>query len=106
VYGAGIQNKILEAMAVGLPVVTTSKALFSLGTVPGRQILLGDTPAEFSTSVLRLLDDPDLRHRVGEAGRLFVKENHDWESISEQLIGIYESVALPVKADFAPINPR
>jgi glycosyltransferase involved in cell wall biosynthesis len=106
VYGAGIQNKILEAMAVGLPVVTTSKALFSLGAVPGCQVLLGDTPDEFSTSVLCLLDDPDLRHVVGEAGRLFVKENHDWESISEQLIGIYESVALPVKADFARLNPR
>ena len=57
VYGAGIQNKILEAMAVGMPVVTTSKALLSLGAVRERDILIGDTPQEFSASVLRLLDN-------------------------------------------------
>jgi glycosyltransferase involved in cell wall biosynthesis len=106
VYGAGIQNKILEAMAVGLPVVTTSKALLSLGAVPDRDILLGDTPEEFAASVLRLLDKPDWGHKLGDAGRLFVQEHHDWGRISEQLAGIYESVLLSVKADFAPINQR
>jgi polysaccharide biosynthesis protein PslH len=106
VYGAGIQNKILEAMAVGLPVVTTSKALLSLGAVPDREILLGDTPGEFSAAVLRLLDNPDWGLQVGEAGRLFVQNNHDWGRISEQLVGIYESVAISMKADFAQVNPR
>ncbi len=105
VYGAGIQNKILEAMAVGLPVVTTSKALLSLGAVPGRDILLGDTPEEFSASVLRLLDNPEWGHRVGEAGRLFVQDHHDWGEISKELAGIYENVTLSVKADFSPITP-
>jgi glycosyltransferase involved in cell wall biosynthesis len=105
VYGAGIQNKILEAMAVGLPVVTTSKALLSLRAIPSRDILLGDTPEEFSASVLQLLDNPDLGHKVGEAGRLFVQDHHDWGRISEKLAGIYETVALSVKADFASINP-
>jgi glycosyltransferase involved in cell wall biosynthesis len=106
VYGAGIQNKILEAMAVGLPVVTTSKALLSLRAVPGRDILPGDTPEEFAAFVLRLLDNPDWGHKVGNAGRLFVQDHHDWEKISEELAGIYESVALSVKADFAPVNQR
>ena len=106
VYGAGIQNKILEAMAVGLPVVTTSRALLSLAAAPGREVLFGDTPQEISASVLRLLDDPVFRHEVGDAGRLYVQKNHDWRRIAEQLTGIYKSVSLPVKADFAPINLR
>jgi glycosyltransferase involved in cell wall biosynthesis len=105
VYGAGIQNKILEAMAVGMPVVTTSKALLSLGAVPDRDILIGDTPQEFSASVLRLLDNPEWGHKVGEAGRSFVQDRHDWGKISEELAGIYEDVTLSVKADFSPLNP-
>ena len=99
VYGAGVQNKILEAMAVGLPVVTTSKALLSLGAEPGREILPGDTAEEFSMSVLRLLESPVLRHEIGEAGRLFVQAHHDWGRIAVQLAGIYKSVSAPLKAD-------
>jgi polysaccharide biosynthesis protein PslH len=104
VYGAGIQNKILEAMAVGLPVVTTSRALLSLGAVPDRDILVGDTPEEFSAAVLRLLDNSTWGPNVGEAGRLFVRDNHDWGKISEQLVEIYEKVVLSMKAGFIPRN--
>jgi polysaccharide biosynthesis protein PslH len=106
VYGAGIQNKILEAMAVGLPVVTTSRALSSLGAVPGREVLSGDTPEEFSEAVLRLLDNPVWRQEVGEAGRLFVRDNHDWGRIAEQLVGIYTHAAFPVRADFSQVTQR
>jgi polysaccharide biosynthesis protein PslH len=106
VYGAGIQNKILEAMAVELPVVTTSRALLSLGAVADREILLGDAPEEFSAAVLRLLDNSAWGLKVGEAGRLFVRENHDWGKISEQLVEIYENAALSMKTDFIPRKPR
>jgi glycosyltransferase involved in cell wall biosynthesis len=105
VYGAGIQNKILEAMAVGLPVVTTSKALLSLRAVPGRDVLVGDTPEEFSASVLRLLSSPDWGLEVGQAGRLFVRDQHDWRKISKQLLEIYRNVLHPAKEDFAQLNP-
>ena len=91
-YGAGIQNKILEAMAVGLPVVTTSKALFSLKVSPGKEVLTGDTPQEFSASVLSLLEKPELGRKIGEAGRDYVRENHDWRRISGQLVQIYNHV--------------
>jgi glycosyltransferase involved in cell wall biosynthesis len=97
VYGAGIQNKILEAMAVGLPVVTTSKALSSLKISPGREVLTGDTPQEFSASVLRLLENPDLGRKIGEAGLDYVHENHDWGKIARQLVQIY-SHSLPANA--------
>jgi polysaccharide biosynthesis protein PslH len=102
VYGAGIQNKILEAMAVGLPVVTTSKAILSLGAVLNQDILIGDTPEEFSATVLRLLDNPEWAFKVGEAGRQFVQDNHDWERISKHLAGIYGNVTHSGKADITP----
>lgn len=101
VYGAGVQNKILEAMAVGLPVVTTSKALLSLAVTPGRELLTGDTPEEFSTSVLNLLENSALRQEIGTSGRGYVAKNHHWRRISEQLVHIYSRLLLPMKADFA-----
>lgn len=92
VYGAGVQNKILEAMAVGLPVVTTSKALLSLSVTPGRQVLTGDNPQEFSAGVLHLLENRDIRQKMGEAGCDYVRQNHDWMEISEQVVQIYSKL--------------
>jgi len=98
VYGAGVQNKILEAMAVGLPVVTTSKALQSLMVISGKHLLAIDTAEEFSAGVLNLLENEELRHRIGEAGHSYVQENHNWRRISEQLIQIYSGLLLPLKS--------
>ena len=94
VYGAGVQNKILEALAVGLPVVSTSRVLQSLGVTPGKEILVGDTPREFSACILDLLENPDTRHKMGEAGRVYVLENHNWKRISAQLALIYDKFSL------------
>ena len=88
-------------MAVGLPVVTTSRALLSLGATPGREVLIGDTAEQFSASVLGLLDNPGWGREMGGFGHLYVQQNHDWKMISEQLVGIYNSLTLPIKADFA-----
>jgi polysaccharide biosynthesis protein PslH len=90
IYGAGIQNKILEAMATSTPVVTTSKALTSLGVRPGTDILVGDTAQEFSQKVLDLMGDPALQHSIGEEGLHYVQRNHHWKNIVAQLSGIYE----------------
>lgn len=95
VYGAGVQNKILEAMAVGLPVVTTSKALMSLGVAPGKEVLTGDTPQQFAAEVLKLLKNHDLRENMSKAGRTYIQENHNWYTISDQLALIYRQAFPP-----------
>ena len=95
VYGAGVQNKILEAMATGLPVVTTSKALSSLNVTPGTDLLAGDTSQEIANCVLNLLANPDVRQSVGAAGRRYVQEHHNWGAIAGQLSQIYSELALP-----------
>lgn len=94
IYGAGIQNKILEAMATGTPVVTTSRALSSLAAIPGSEILVGDTPDDFSSRVLDLLTDPNSRKSIGAGGLRYVQKNHHWETIVFRLTEIYERSTL------------
>lgn len=89
-YGAGIQNKILEAMATGMPVVTTSKAVSALEVEVGKDILVGDSFDEFSRAVLRLIEDQSLQREVGVAGASYVKTHHSWLPIASQLTDIYQ----------------
>ncbi|MEO8357327.1 MAG: glycosyltransferase [Chloroflexota bacterium] len=101
VYGAGVQNKILEAMAVGTPVITTSKAVQSLGVIPGREVLIGDTPADFSAAVLHLLENPEVRCAIGEADRTHVQKHHDWNEIAQKLVQVYSHLDVPADANFS-----
>ncbi len=74
----GIQNKVLEAMAMGLPVVATSKAHEGLDALPGQHLFVEDDPFHFAEVVTRLLRAPWLRVAVGRAARKFVEEHHSW----------------------------
>jgi glycosyltransferase involved in cell wall biosynthesis len=94
VYGAGIQNKILEAMATGTPVVTNSKVLASLSVTPDKELLIADDAERFVACVLQLIDDQVLRDRVGEAGLQYVTRNHNWVESARQLVGIYHNLIL------------
>ena len=91
-YGAGIQNKILEAMATGTPVVTTCGALSALEAQPGEHLLISDDPQGFSQAVLRLIQDPNLQKKIGDAGLSYVRAYHQWVSIASRLVHIYKQV--------------
>ena len=91
-YGAGIQNKILEAMATGTPVVTTRRALSALEAQPGEHLLIADDPDGFSQTVLQLMQDPSRQKKIGEAGQTYVRAQHQWTSIASRLVHIYEQV--------------
>jgi glycosyltransferase involved in cell wall biosynthesis len=96
IYGAGIQNKILEAMATGTPVLTTSKALSSLSAIAGNDILVADTPEDFSLKALQLMDDTDLQRAIGNAGLQYVRKEHNWSIIVSDLLDMYRQ-AIVVK---------
>ncbi|MCL6511381.1 MAG: glycosyltransferase [Anaerolineae bacterium] len=90
VYGAGIQNKVLEAMACATPVVTSARTVASLQPGYEDAALVADGAEAFAHHVLRLLDEPHLRERLGNAGRRYVEAHHDWGVIVDRLAGIYE----------------
>jgi glycosyltransferase involved in cell wall biosynthesis len=94
-YGAGVQNKVLEAMACGTPVVATSRSLAALDVKSGADCLVADTAETFAAALLSLLSDVALRTRLGEAGRRYVEANHDWHTIIAQLTSIYEGLLAP-----------
>lgn len=89
VYSVGIQNKVLEAMALGTPVVVAAQAAEALGARAGSDVLLAGSAQEFATSVLRLLDDADLRATLSRNGRAYVEQKHDWEVAATRLVEIY-----------------
>ena len=97
--GAGIKNKILQAWAMQKPVVATSISCGGLELRPGENIELADTPQELADSVLALLDDPERRTALGQAGRETVLEHYTWERRAQQMGRVLEEIAgLPVAA--------
>jgi sugar transferase (PEP-CTERM/EpsH1 system associated) len=91
-YSVGIQNKVLEAMATGTPVVASSQACSALKVRDGTHLLVADDPVTFAEQVLRLLDDFALRREMAINGRNYVEERHDWQAIAGNLENIYVEV--------------
>jgi sugar transferase (PEP-CTERM/EpsH1 system associated) len=74
----GTQNKILESLSMGVPVVTSSAAAGGVDAVPGEHLLVADTPAEQRDAILALLENPALRERFARAGRERMLSHHSW----------------------------
>ena len=79
--GGGSRVKILEAMALGTPVVSTSKGVEGLNVRPSTDLLVADTPAEFADQVLRLLASPELRQSLSQHARQTVETRYDWAQL-------------------------
>jgi len=89
--GTGLQNKLLEAMAMGLPCITTSLANNALLAAPGKEILIADTPEAFAAQIFRLMDDPAYFQSIAQAGREFVRKNYQWQAANEKLIQLLKA---------------
>lgn len=83
--GGGTRIKIYEAMAMARAVVSTTIGAEGLPVEPGRHILIGDTPDEFSRQVIRLMEDQDLKEEIGASGHRFVTEHCGWEGVARRL---------------------
>ena len=83
--GGGVRFKVLESLAMGRPVVTTSLGADGIPLIPGQHALIADTPAAFAEAVLDLLDDPARRTALARQGRAFVEQHFDWRTITPAL---------------------
>lgn len=75
----GLLQKVLDALAMGVPVVATSVSNHGVGATAGEHLLVADDPAAFADAVVRLLKSPTERERLGRAGQQFVRERYDLE---------------------------
>ncbi len=91
--GGGTRLKILEAMALGRPVVSTSIGCEGLDVVNGRHLLIADTAEEFANAVLQLLKDDTLRKQITANALDLVRNQYDWNIIADQLMGLYSELA-------------
>lgn len=97
--GAGLQNKVLEGMSMGLPMVITSIANEGIQAIPDQNILIGDTPEAFAAQTIKLLQDAQLRTQMGKAARQFIVEKWSWEKhfgdLEEMFVSLVNSQGAP-----------
>lgn len=87
--GTGLQNKLLEAMAMQIPCITSNLANNALNAEPNKSVLIGENPNDYANHIVQLLDNKDLYQKIASNGFRFVKENYTWQgstSILENLI--------------------
>lgn len=87
----GQQNKLLEAMSLGIPCVTTPLSFNALSAAKGREILVCEDPHAFASTFEFLLNHPQDRRRIGAAGCKHVKESCSWDAASRTLVSILNS---------------
>lgn len=95
----GTQNKILEALAMGVPTVCSGLAAGGVDAVPGEHFLTADTPKEYADAISRLVEDPAERRRFSEAGRARMLDNHSWASSMKRLDSIIDETVTRWRAD-------
>ena len=93
----GVQNKVLEAMSMGRPVVVTSKGLEGIAAVSGRDLLVADDAVSFAHEILGLMAGSGLA--IGRAGRALVEDRYDWRGSVRQLIQLVKGGEEPLTTD-------
>jgi polysaccharide biosynthesis protein PslH len=89
--GSGTRLKLIEAMAVGVPMVSTRLGAEGFPVEDGRELLLAQEPGAFASAVLRLLEDGELRARLSAAGRHLAWQ-YDWRRVMPRLVAVYEGI--------------
>jgi glycosyltransferase involved in cell wall biosynthesis len=99
--GGGSRLKILEALAMGRAVVSTTVGAEGLDVVADRDLVLADDPGAFADAVVALLDDAPRRRALGKAGRKLVESRYDWDVIAEVQARLWTRL---IEGEAAPIG--
>ncbi len=89
--GTGLQNKLLEAMSMQLPCITSKLANNALGAQEGIQILIGNSPAHYAQHVIDLIENKKLAEDIAKAGQAYIHRNFSWKSSTEKLEKLFKS---------------
>ena len=92
VEGSGLKNKVLEAFACRLPVVSTTMGIEAIGTGPGEHYLVADDAHAFASAVIRCLEDEDMVARMTTAARQLVEDQFEWNAIGEQFDQLVQDI--------------
>jgi sugar transferase (PEP-CTERM/EpsH1 system associated) len=107
----GTQNKILESMAMGIPVVATSVAAKGVTAIPGSQLLVADEPEQFANAVLRIFESGNLRKSISDSALRQMEEAHSWPRSMQVLDNILDDVQGrdrqhdDLRSHVSPFNP-
>lgn len=91
--GGGTRLKILDALAMGMPIVSTTFAASGLALADGQHLVIADTSDSFTEQVIRLLSDKSLRQRLSQGGCDFVSQTFSWDTIGRSLVAAYEKAS-------------
>ena len=91
-FGGGIRIRILEGMAMGMPIVSTTIGMDGIGARPGRDLLVGDNAEDFAARVVEVLRSPLLAKRLGERAREFVVSEHSEPAVESRVVEIYSAL--------------
>jgi glycosyltransferase involved in cell wall biosynthesis len=97
--GGGTRLKVVEAMAMGKAIVSTTVGAEGIEAIPGRDLLIEDQPEAFADAVNRLLADPDLAARIGQSARRLAVERYSWSGAAQALEGFYRRILGVVSSD-------
>ena len=93
--GGGTRLKILEAMALGRPVVSTTIGCEGLNVIDGEHLLIADEPDQFAEKTIRLLSDQELYQHLAINGRKLVEDQYDWDKVAGKLMQVYTEMVEP-----------
>ena len=91
--GSGMQAKNLEAMAMGVPVVTTTRGFQGLEATSGKDLLVADNPEDFANNVIQVIKEPEFRQELSENARKLVEAKYGWPEIVKRLDLIYQQIS-------------
>jgi glycosyltransferase involved in cell wall biosynthesis len=91
--GGGSRTKFFEAMACGLPIVTTPEGIEGIDAKKGEQVVLANSFSKLAEQTVHLLKNKNLRNKIGRGGRELVKEKYSWRESADKLLTIYQKVS-------------
>ncbi len=102
---AGMQNKVLEALAMGVPMVATPRACKSLQVKNGTHLLIAEEPQAYAEAIKLILDDPQLAQKLSLAGRAYVEDHHSWTANAHTLSELYNSIMVKPEPRERELHP-